>query len=968
MTSLPPRPPAADAREAAFVRDLRANLESRARDFETKASDAAAAMQRRLATASIPGFSDSEKNANANANASKMPSATHLVELARKPARRMAEMADTVARLAPDDNALIRGMKTHVRSAATGMRRVRTADEPLARRSSGSDDKIDVEVEAEAPSSNGDGTNATFAPTAPFALPSFPALSPPPLPGALRERVEKVALPEWDVFKSLKTDRASGDPNGASKRRWTPPRPPLPLPPSGASLDDLLRVIESKIEEKIGATPFSSAKSGGGKSRALAPSEFLSKVHDAGNAAVREWMAAAREKAETAALEKKSRGKKTGAPAERAASMTEAEFAEAEAAAAAMELRIKKMSSMSSMSSDASGDVGDAPPAGKTANTNEIEIAPLASESADSAASTIATMDERRRSADFAASSSRPTATGESDASFERTTRRSTDGVGSRKSLREPGRSVAIVTTASLPWMTGTAVNPLLRAAYLSKRGAHDVTLVVPWLPPAEQALIHPSMIFQTPEAQAAYVRQWVKERCGFEPTNMKLDFYPGRYATDKYSIIPVGDVSSYITSKKRDVAILEEPEHLNWYHSGSRWSDTFEHVVGVVHTNYLEYARLEQHGEVKEAAMRFVNSWVSRMHCHKIIKLSDAVQDFPRSETMNVHGVSPVFLEVGRRKATAAAQASAAENDPDAAAAQAVGRTVGRALASLGARAERREERRRKKKSETKAGKEGRLDEKNARDWDSVDDAPTPEAIHPSREVFNKGCYFLGKVVWGKGFHELLQRVEEHNKSEDGASFPLELDVYGSGEDFSDVSRTSAAKNLPLTFKGRADHASDQMHDYKVFVNPSLSDVVATTTAEALAMGKYVIVAEHPSNAFFATFPNCLVYRDPAEFSACVKKALSSDPAPLSTRDRYRLSWEAATDRFLDAAELGLEQSQGPGSTSADKMAEKMAHFVHSAAARVEPLRRAAGAGAATRVGPETVDGKWTPPWVKTG
>jgi hypothetical protein len=177
-------------------------------------------------------------------------------------------------------------------------------------------------------------------------------------------------------------------------------------------------------------------------------------------------------------------------------------------------------------------------------------------------------------------------------------TSRDPKAITPQSDLTIPERYIHIVTTAALPWFTGTSINPLLRAAYLHRKTQEYsskepwVTLVVPWLELSQDQEILYNRVFSSQQEQEEYIRAWLREDGNLEDvadpdTGLQLLFYPARYHAGLRSIFAMGDIMSYMDPRKMDVCVLEEPEHCNWFRCpGDGWTKRFQYVVGIVHTS----------------------------------------------------------------------------------------------------------------------------------------------------------------------------------------------------------------------------------------------------------------------------------------------------------------------------------------------------------------------------------------------
>jgi digalactosyldiacylglycerol synthase len=582
----------------------------------------------------------------------------------------------------------------------------------------------------------------------------------------------------------------------------------------------------------------------------------------------------------------------------------------------------------------------------------------------------------------------------EHDALLEKEPENAT-GVTHQSDFTRPGRYFTIVTTAALPWMTGTAVNPLLRAAHLVRktqqinnstnnstnatRGQQQwVTLVVPWLElPQDQQALYDGRVFPTQQHQEEYIRTWLAENAEMPDaasasTGLIIRFYPARHHPGLGSIFAMGDICELIPQHQADVCILEEPEHLNWYRApGTGWTLKFQYVVGIVHTNYKEYASAHYSGLWTAPAIAVMSSAMVRAYCHSVIKLSHVLQTFApeKEKTANVHGVRAEFLKEGMRRAQQEASLLAnkenvMQQEPQETTVYFIGKLLwAKGLDLLldlqeyykqctgeyfsidiyGSGPEQtaimRSFHGRKKLNGDASNDNDDCNDDDESEKEEEEETPILLLNDNSDKLMVNGDDSPETNVFTVQFktRQRLQKIKDTIKA---TTESLEFDLPKSLHEY-------RRQPIPATFPGRVDHAL-LTKQYKVFVNPSVSEVLCTTTAEALAMGKFAIIPVHPSNEFFLRFPNCLAYRNKFEFVANLRWALTHEPEPLTPQLAREFTWEAATERLIEASAITHAEALERERLGLSKRDERIAWFHNELGKGVtgDAIRKVLGGG----------------------
>nr|CRH05956.1 putative GT4 : related to digalactosyldiacylglycerol synthase [Candidatus Magnetococcus massalia] len=363
-------------------------------------------------------------------------------------------------------------------------------------------------------------------------------------------------------------------------------------------------------------------------------------------------------------------------------------------------------------------------------------------------------------------------------------------------------KTINIVTTASLPWRTGTAILALFRAYHLAQRGL-DVTLYIPWIPKQQQSqLFGEDQLFDHHWEQEAYLRGQLPD---FHGDNLQFVFYPARYFAALGSILPSAPIAPQLC--RCDWLILEEPEHLNWKHPWNRYRDRAKRVTGIVLTNYRFFIRQAVPAiTLIPWLMARYNRWLMQHHCDELLLLGEGFPAMEKAQPFVSSGVPAAFF------------------------------------------------------------------------------------AQQKVEQLRQGVYFIGKIIWEKGFRELVDLLCNSEVNQ--------MDIYGLGKDQQAIRAYAKGQKITFNFKGATLNPAEELAPYKLFINTSRSECHCSTTAEALAHGKFVLIPDCASNESFRRFKNALLYTSAENFQIKLSHAMAHQP---EEDDQLTfLSWQAATDRLL--------------------------------------------------------------------
>jgi hypothetical protein len=144
----------------------------------------------------------------------------------------------------------------------------------------------------------------------------------------------------------------------------------------------------------------------------------------------------------------------------------------------------------------------------------------------------------------------------------------------------------------------------------------------------------------------------------------------------------------------------------------------------------------------------------------------------------------------------------------------------------------------------------------------------------------------------------------------------------------------------IPAKFPGVVDHAQLKNMPHKIFLNPSTSEVLCTTTAEALAMNRYVIIPNHPSNEFFMQFTNCLSYDTLDECANKMAWALHNTPTLLTENEKRQFTWEAATERLMESSLVTVKEARERAENGMDKTDSRIAFWLSESGEKSNMIR----------------------------